>query len=349
MEKAYHYFPGGNTAAGFVNLFDGMLKREKARRVYYLKGGPGVGKSSLMHALAKQMRAKGRLVEYFHCSSDPDSLDGVAFPEIGAVMMDATAPHAMEPQIPGAVDTLVNLGDYLDEKALAQKLSEIQAVMAGIPACFQRAYHYLEAARQVEKAQAIAWGDGLPRTRTEALAGKLMEGYLPKAEGLGEKRDLFSEAFTPKGYISHLADLNAETVVCLAAPFGLNISPLLEELEILGRKRGQNAVCLHDPLDARRLSHVLFPESGTLFTTARGIKQAENIPILQELHLSLPEERPGFDKNAFELLAQRAVESLAQAKARHDALEKHYIAHMDFSGWEQTKIRILSQLDQLAE
>ena len=38
-------------------------------------------------------------MEYF-CSSDPESLDGVAIPEKGAALMDGTAPHVYDPVLP---------------------------------------------------------------------------------------------------------------------------------------------------------------------------------------------------------------------------------------------------------
>ena len=82
--QAIHYFPGGNTAGGFCSHFGDILPAPMQRRMFYLKGGPGVGKSTLMRRVGEAAEKAGLEVEYFHCSSDPDSLDAVCLPQKGA-------------------------------------------------------------------------------------------------------------------------------------------------------------------------------------------------------------------------------------------------------------------------
>ena len=93
--QAIHYFPGGNTAEGFCSHFGDILPAPMQRRMFYLKGGPGVGKSTFMLRTAQAMAEDGLDVEYFHCSSDPSSLDAIHVPAKGFAMMDGTAPHGM--------------------------------------------------------------------------------------------------------------------------------------------------------------------------------------------------------------------------------------------------------------
>lgn len=100
--QAIHYFPGGNTAEGFCSHFGDILPAPMRRRMFYLKGGPGVGKSTLMRRVGEAAEKAGLEVEYFHCSSDPDSLDAVCLPQKGAALMDGTAPHVYDPVAPGA-------------------------------------------------------------------------------------------------------------------------------------------------------------------------------------------------------------------------------------------------------
>ncbi len=102
--KVKHYFPGGNTTQGFFSYYDHILTQEEATRIICLKGGPGVGKSTYMKRIGKAMEEKGFEVEYMHCSSDPNSLDGVVIPQIKLALIDGTAPHVVDPKNPGAVD-----------------------------------------------------------------------------------------------------------------------------------------------------------------------------------------------------------------------------------------------------
>ena len=92
------YFLGSNSAAGFFSLYDQLIDLEQARRVYILKGGPGCGKSTLMGMVGQNMEEMGTTVEYILCSGDPDSLDGVVFPELGVALVDGTAPQGSGPK-----------------------------------------------------------------------------------------------------------------------------------------------------------------------------------------------------------------------------------------------------------
>ncbi|MHB9059512.1 MAG: ATPase, partial [Bacillota bacterium] len=84
-------FPGGNTSQGFKSFYDYII-RPDATRIFVLKGGPGVGKSSFMRKIATELVDLGFDVEFMCCSSDNGSLDGVVIPAIGVAMIDGTAP-----------------------------------------------------------------------------------------------------------------------------------------------------------------------------------------------------------------------------------------------------------------
>ena len=150
--QAIHYFPGGNTAEGFCSHFGDILPAPVQRRMFYLKGGPGVGKSTLMRRVGEAAEKAGLEVEYFHCSSDPDSLDAVCLPQKGAALMDGTAPHVYDPVAPGARDTLVGLGDFLDEAALRSHIEDILNLQKAISGRFRRCYCYLGGAQKVLEA-----------------------------------------------------------------------------------------------------------------------------------------------------------------------------------------------------
>lgn len=91
------YFLGANSPAGFYSLYSELLPPETANAIYILKGGPGCGKSTLMRRVAQQAAQAGEAVEYILCSGDPDSLDAVVLPRLGAALVDGTAPHGTAP------------------------------------------------------------------------------------------------------------------------------------------------------------------------------------------------------------------------------------------------------------
>ena len=68
-------------------------------------------------------------VEYFHCSSDPNSLDGIIINDLKIALIDGTAPHTLEPKYAGAVEMIINIGDFFDEKRLILQKNEISGII----------------------------------------------------------------------------------------------------------------------------------------------------------------------------------------------------------------------------
>ena len=93
------YFLGGNTPAGFYSLYHQLSDPTRMRALYIVKGGPGSGKSTLMRRVERHAQAAGLEAEEVLCSGDPDSLDAVMIPELGAALVDGTAPQGVVPLV----------------------------------------------------------------------------------------------------------------------------------------------------------------------------------------------------------------------------------------------------------
>jgi len=117
INKVRKLFPGANTADGPYNFFNYIIP-SNVNRIFCLKGGPGVGKSSMMKKIAKYFEEEGYELELHYCPSDPSSLDGLVIKELGIVLLDGTAPHIVDPKDPGAIDEIINLGEYWNLKEL---------------------------------------------------------------------------------------------------------------------------------------------------------------------------------------------------------------------------------------
>ena len=112
--------------------------------------------------------------------------------------------------------------------------------------------------------------------------------------------------------------------------------------ECLGDRRGIARTAWHDPLDAGRLGHVT--AGGAVFTTAMLMDGVIFTPDLDENALREEASRLAFDRAACDLMINQAVEALAQAKQKHDALERYYIDAMDYDHLEEIQQVFLSSL-----
>ena len=93
------YFLGGNTPSGFYSLYHQLSDPERLRALYIIKSGPGSGKSSLMRRVGSRAQAAGLETVEVLCSGDPDSLDALILPQLGAAIVDGTAPQGVVPLV----------------------------------------------------------------------------------------------------------------------------------------------------------------------------------------------------------------------------------------------------------
>ena len=143
------YFAASNSYRGFCSYYDNAFDIDKLRRIYAIKGGSGTGKAFFMKSVAEQAEERGLSVRYVYCSSDPDSLDGIIIKEMKTAILDGTAPHVYEPKIVGAVDSIVDLGAFLNTEMLVKSRKIIEKIGDAKHRGFENAYRYLAAYKKI--------------------------------------------------------------------------------------------------------------------------------------------------------------------------------------------------------
>lgn len=338
MER--HLFPGSNTSRGFVGYFEGIMRF--SRRTVLLKGGPGVGKSTLLKQTGKKYQEKGYTVTYFHCSGDPDSLDAITVSENGLAVIDGTAPHILDPVLPGARDSILNLGVCLNEKQLQGQMEEIASLSREISGHYARCTRYLAAAGSLRADAAAAYAMSFPENSRRELLNTLAEAcdLLPE----GKEENYFAQAITWKGVISQMDAVIREKTVCLDVPWGFDSDALFRPLAEKARHAGASLILYRDPLEPEKIAHLQV--GGTAFTTAVLLDAKTFAPEMEKERLSHESARLSYDKAVYDLLVNQAVESLADAKKAHDTLERYYIDAMDYGRLNAVKQEFLEELPE---
>lgn len=351
---ARQLFPGGNTALGFFSFYDHILPEEETGRLIILKGGPGVGKSTFMRRVGAALEARGLAVEYLLCSSDPHSLDGVVARSAGFAMIDGTAPHSVDPRLPGAADSILNLGAFLDEKALAARKNVILALQRDVSGCFAQAYRYLAAALPLRDDSAAIHKSLMDERKLMRLFAPWLEMVTehgaPSAPG--KSRSMFVSAITPEGCVNHLESFGARRVWRLSGEWAGEAHRLLALLRHEALLHGLDVEALHCPVNPRRVEHLYLPAMDLLITTDNRYHavtaRAEQTLCLDDARSRKPtgaeEAALRFNAEEFDRLLQYACMSLARAKALHDALEAEYIPRMNFDGVEECWQRVQETL-----
>ena len=146
------FFAAANGYTGFRSYFKEIFDSRQYERIYILKGGPGTGKSSLMKKIGNTASSVGFDTEAILCSSDPSSLDGVIIKngEKKVAVLDGTAPHIRDAELPGVTDSLIDLGKCWDEKTLALHKDEIISINQKKSGYYSDAYSYLSVMREID-------------------------------------------------------------------------------------------------------------------------------------------------------------------------------------------------------
>ena len=334
------YFLGANSPTGFYSLYDQLIDPAVAEDIFILKGGAGCGKSSLMRKVGRAMEDKGLAVEYIVCSGDPESLDGVVIPALKAAIVDGTAPHVVEPTLPGAVERYVNLGDCYDKKALAAIKGELRASMAGYKGCYNRTYRCLAAAAQIgDDMRAMMLTPALEARMAKRAKGILAREVKKTGRAPGKTVQRFLSGVTWQGVLCNFdtVDAQCKKVYELCDTYGLGHA-MLTHLAAGVLAAGYDAVLCPSPLYPDRLEHLLVPELELAFVTSTPALPYDSRPF-RRIRLdamsdaeALRRNRPRlrFSRKVQAALLDEAVDSLKQAKDMHDGFEALYNPHVDF-------------------
>lgn len=359
--KIKNYFAGGNTARGFYSLYESNL--QGLDRLFILKGGPGTGKSSLMKKVGNEWNEKGFDIEYLHCSSDNQSIDGVIIPALRIGIVDGTSPHVIEPKAPGAIEEYVNLGEAWKSNELKLLKNKIQSLNKFISESYSRAYAIFKEALDIHDDWEKIYISNMDFKKADQLTAKLIETFFGKMK-LNKQPDVrhrFLGAATPHGAVDFVPNLTEDIPkrYFIKGRPGSGKSTLLKKLAAAAEERGVDVEVYHCGFDPHSLDMVIFRELGiSIFDSTAPheyfpVRDGDEIIDMYELLIS-----QGTDEIFADMLEKIAIQykkkmteataHLAKAKEMHDELEEIYISAMDFSIIDQIHANINGEIEELA-
>jgi len=354
-------FAGGNTAEGFRSFYNHIIGQEAAR-VIVIKGGPGVGKSTFMKYVADHITRLGQSADFFHCSSDPGSLDGVVFPDMGVALIDGTAPHTVDPRFPGAVDEILYLGDYWNESAIRASRDDIVACTRDISRLFQRAYRFLRTAGDVlddwSEANAEALITGTANKVARSVVDQITQDA-PVADRPGTERHLFASAITPDGFVNYLDTVVSgcdRRYVVRGGP-GSGKSTLISRVAARAVECGMDVELFHCSLNPASLEHLVIPSIGTAIITSVEPHEWKGLPdsatddtvidmeqCLNPATVRRNQDIIEYDRKLMHEAMSRAVHFLGEARRAHHFLESFYTPNIDFDAVSELREKTLQRI-----
>lgn len=330
------YFAAANSRGGFVSFFKDIFRSGELDYLYIIKGGSGTGKSRLMRELATAAEGANDTVEYFYCSSDPRSLDGIILNKRRIGVIDGTPPHSEEPSLPGCRDEIINLGEFWNSRILRQNSGIISELNERKRLLYKNAYSYLSAAGEASEAAALLTLPAIKREKLVAwarrAAQKLGEGSTPREEiRLTSAISYMGECDTGVFYNS------AKTRFVLNDT--ARISPVvLSALRSALMERGCSLSLSFSPLDTGSLNGIFVKDVGASFTEYGSAERNNAVntdrfidkDVYRENRVKIRFMR----KSAFEMV-ESAAQTMRLIYEIHSEIEKIYASAMDFSAKEK--------------
>jgi len=327
------YFLGANSAAGFFSHYNEILPGEEGRTLRVLKGGSGCGKSTLMKKVAAHAEQLGLAVRYIHCSSDPDSLDGIVIPSLSYAVVDGTAPHVIEPELCGCGESYIDLGSSYREEGLRTCRHILRRLKQTAIDLRAEAAMALSALAAVERF--LPHGDPLPSP----------DRLIPEQGERGTLQKIFLSGHTPAGRLTFwdtAADLCP--IRYLLRGSSRQISAFLKQAATLCVKRHCDAIFCDSPLQpGEHAEHLLLPGAGIAF-----LSDTKLSPCPLEAKQIFGTCAPDDDLLPLQrTLLQKATERLRKAKEYHDLLEEAYSPFIVYTAANRAALECCAELEAL--
>lgn len=313
-----HYLLSANSCQGFKNHFESIVSKENF--TYILKGGAGTGKSTFMKKIGEHFKNLGYDIEYFYCSSDKDSLDGVRILGKNVCIVDGTSPHVTEATMPGVLERIINIGDFIKED-IKKYREEISILLLKKSHCFTKAYAYLKCAGELFNAEKLEFEN----VKTQ-LQNPIID--LENLKEKGRERKLFLDYISSSGISSLLEKNSFENIINLNAKNYFLGQNFLDDLANKLTLKGIKFTSFISLFDGESRAGVYIPETKTL--------------VLNNI-----EENSFKNYRLLNLLLKKAGRNLDYAKSYHKKIESFYISCMDFEGIDKLREKITKKIEEM--
>lgn len=315
MKKENYYFASANTGNGFVSHFDEISDNSKKSFQYIIKGGSGTGKSTLMKKVATHFADKGFSIEYFYCSTDTESLDGIRIVEKNISIVDGTAPHIINATLPSIKNKILDVGRFIGF-GVKKHQKEIESIIQQKNLCFVDMYKYLGSAKILQQINV----DIAKRNLTEKYINEQVQKIclkLPKSESdKPSERKLFLTSIN--NINNNLIKNNKFNKKILLLNENSEKIIIFNKLKEVLLNNNYNITTFRNCLNADYIDAILINKHNIIIINDKNIKN--NNEIIEK------------NNKIIKNLINNAVNCINNSKTLHIELEKYYVASMDFEG-----------------
>ncbi|MBQ3065427.1 MAG: hypothetical protein IJC98_04240, partial [Clostridia bacterium] len=269
-------------------------------------------------------------------------------PALGIAILDGTAPHTVDAVYPGAVETILNMGDFFETSILQQSLDGIREQKQKNAVAHKHAGDFLEAAASVRRTALGLVGPLIDHEKAERLAERIV-GRCQK-EKTPDCSVRFVSAIGVQGSV-HLQTAEKRAEMCVYVSDKRHLSAFFfDHLIAAANAHGVSYTRYAVPLRPEETEGVFFPSLNTVYFSDRYGKCREDASLLNtdrfldKASFAGIRQRYRFSQKCFLALMDGAYASLAEAGRAHDLLESYYVSAMNFRALDAYTARFVQSL-----
>ncbi len=348
----YSTFCAANSGSGFLSFFDEMAD-EKSTDVYYIKGGPGCGKSTFL----KEIAADHETAELIYCSGDPQSLDAVYLPKQKTLIFDATAPHSFEPKYPAIGGNIIDLGIVWEPKEMNRaRIIELFEYKREI---YKNVYGILNAAQELQQTIDRSLQNELKSATMDSLSRRILQqnGLWSSSVKNAVVTNRFLSAISSDGLITLGETINtlAPNIILIEDRWQI-AHHLMARIDQKLCSSGIDHINSHHPLLGKgKIHHILIPSASLSILTKDGIfpmnfseeqliRRINMASFINDSVFENIKNKLTFLKRMERELMKSAVEQLKYAKKLHTELEQEYLKGCHFDRADRIKKEFKNKL-----
>jgi Cdc6-like AAA superfamily ATPase len=349
MVNIRRLFPGGNTSVGFYSYHDNIIDIDR-NMLYILKGMPGGGKSTIMREIGEKAVKEGFSVEFHHCPSDPNSIDGVVINELKICVLDGTAPHIIDPVYPGLTDKIVDLGPFIDSDGLKLYKSEIFMAKKNNKNAYRSAFNYFRSSKPIYDNIEQSNKENVDFANINKLTKNAIERIFSKEQILNDvvsfkERHLFTSAFTPEGFVDYTSTVidGVKDRYYLNGSIGTGKTTFLKRIAQEAILRNYHVEIFHNPLIPNKIDSLIIKELNTIISTTNDTKNY----IYTTIDLDEYFDKDCINQNDYQLfnsIIEKGIDALHSAKDNHAIIESVYKKCINYSGITEIKIKLWEEI-----
>jgi hypothetical protein len=268
-----------------------------------------------------------------------------------------TTLHVVDPKNPGAVDEILNLGEYWNEAGMVSNREAILKCNKEVRELFYSSYHYLKSAKEMQDDIEDMASEALDRAAFNKLLLELKAELTDGLENTGEAvkaRHLFDSAITPDGVLDYIDTIVPGSYRCffIKSSYGVGSMEVIRMLADEYTLKGYAVELYHQPLNPDKLQTMAVKELSFAVTVNQKLQDtADRVIDLDEYLIDSilisGMEMIDKDRETMKLLMAEAISRINTAKKKHDEMEKSYVPNMDFNAITELRGKVIERIWKL--